>query len=204
MIASAAALIGGVAAGAAIGAITRSVETSRLAFGPYALYGNGALVVPVILAPIAIFIGWAWPIRAWGYGWPVAAYTLGMIAGPALGYAALIGQPPSAMLLSFGMFIVPTAVFAALTISALRSRRLRASTPAIIAAFIGGTLLAAIPPFSFAGGIGVNGISVAAAVVASERATVAAVVGLGIAVALVALVQSFALPLLLGPFLMPG
>ena len=35
-------------AGIAVAVLTRIVETSRLAFGPFAFYGNGALIVPAI------------------------------------------------------------------------------------------------------------------------------------------------------------
>lgn len=53
------ALGGGIGAGIAIGIAMRLVETSRIAFGPYALYGNGALVVPALLGPLGLFVGWA-------------------------------------------------------------------------------------------------------------------------------------------------
>ena len=50
-------LVGG-AAGLAILLLTQILSETRLAFGPYALNGNGALAVPFIGFPIATYAGW--------------------------------------------------------------------------------------------------------------------------------------------------
>jgi hypothetical protein len=44
----------GLVAGAFIAVLTVGLEHSRIAFGAYALYGNGALIVPGLLAPYAL------------------------------------------------------------------------------------------------------------------------------------------------------
>ncbi|HEX9437673.1 MAG TPA: hypothetical protein VGA16_11005 [Candidatus Limnocylindria bacterium] len=199
------ALLGGLAAGALMGAVTRSVETSRLAFGPYALYGNGALAIPMILAPIALYVGWSWLMRrAHGLTDQLAIYVLGLILGTGLGYGAAMGAPSSMMsgILGLGLFVMPATLFAGLAVVVLRSRGLT-STGALAAAFIAGGVLAAVPPFAFAGGFGVTGISAGAMVLASERASLKAAVALGAAMALFAVVQAFAFPLLVAPFFMP-
>ena len=39
------------------------IEHSQIAFNSYALFGNGALIVPALLAPFAIYPGWVWALR---------------------------------------------------------------------------------------------------------------------------------------------
>ena len=52
-------LVGG-AIGVAIFLLTQLLTETRIAFGPYALNGNGALAVPFIGFPLAIYAGWTW------------------------------------------------------------------------------------------------------------------------------------------------
>jgi len=52
------AFLAGGAAGLLILLLTQALSETRLAFGPYALNGNGALAVPFIGFPIAIYAGW--------------------------------------------------------------------------------------------------------------------------------------------------
>lgn len=195
----------GLGAGILVGALTRIVETSRIAFGPYALYGNGALVIPVILAPVAIFVGWAWLMRrGGGLSLASAVYAMGLVFGCGMGYAAAQQDISSALgaTVGIGLFVVPTAVLAAVTAALLLAARLT-STPALIAAFIVGSLIGAIPPFAFIGGLGINGISAGAGIVAVRGARPRAVVAVGLALAMLVLVQAFALPLLIGPAFAP-
>ena len=195
------ALAAGLGAGVLIGAVTRVIETSRLEVGPYALYGNGALAVPVILAPLLLFAGWSWLVRrtGWGSG-AIAVYALGIVLGSGMGYGAAAGSIGAAgpATLGIGLFVVPTALLAAITVTLLR-RQAPTSTPALVAAYLFGGLIGAIPPFAFIGGLGINGISAGAAIVAGERASLAASLALGGALALLVLVQAFALPLVVGP-----
>lgn len=191
----------GLGGGVLVGALTRIVETSRIAFGPYALYGNGALAVPVILAPLVIFAGWLWLTRRTRWlSAETIVYAAGIVLGSGMGYGAAMSSIESAAgaTLGIGLFIVPAALFTAAAGTLLRARK-PASTRAIVAAYLIGGLAGAIPPLSFLGGLGINGISAAAALVASERASAPAVIALGGALALMVLVQAFALPLLVGP-----
>lgn len=52
------AFLGGGAIGLVILLLTQILSETRLAFGPYALNGNGALAAPFIGFPIAIYAGW--------------------------------------------------------------------------------------------------------------------------------------------------
>jgi hypothetical protein len=91
-------------------------------------------------------------------------------------------------------------VLAGLAVAVLRRPALRANTAALVIAFVGGALLAAVPPFSFIGGIGLPGISAGAGVVATERSSTAAAIAVGASLFLLMLVQTFAVPLFLfGP-----
>jgi hypothetical protein len=59
-------VIAGLVAGAIVSALTVLLEHSRIAFGTYALYGNGAFIVPSLLAPYALYPGWTWVLRRGG------------------------------------------------------------------------------------------------------------------------------------------
>lgn len=195
----------GLGSGVLVGAVTRIVETSRIAFGPYALYGNGALAVPVILAPLVIFAGWAWLMRRTGGLSPASAvYAMGVVFGCGMGYAAAQQDISLALgaTVGIGLFVVPTAVLAAVTAALLLARR-PTSTPALIAAFVIGALIGAAPPFAYIGGLGVNGISAGAGIVAVRGARRGAVVAVGVALLALVLAQAFALPLLIGPAFAP-
>lgn len=54
------AVIAGYVVGSIVAVVTIAAENSRIAFGSYALYGNGALIVPAILAPLGLYPGWTW------------------------------------------------------------------------------------------------------------------------------------------------
>ena len=45
--------------GVAITLATVLIEHSRIAFGQYALYGNGAFAVPAVVVPLALYAGWS-------------------------------------------------------------------------------------------------------------------------------------------------
>lgn len=199
------ALATGIGAGIAIGIAMRLVETSRIAFGPYALYGNGALVVPALLGPLGLFVGWALLLRSrkQAPAGAMALFGLAMAASVGLGYGLLafglsaLASPLS--LIGPGIFIVPTVLLASITVALFASGRVRPSPVVLSLAMVGGILIGAIPPFSYLGGIGTSGIAAGAAVIAGARATPAALVALGAALLLLVLVQAFALPLFLMP-----
>src|SRR5256712_9497163 len=48
----------GLLGGVAIALATVLIEHSRIEFGHYALYGNGAFAVPAIGVPLALYAGW--------------------------------------------------------------------------------------------------------------------------------------------------
>src|SRR5947199_2107214 len=51
-------LVLGLLGGVAIALATVLVEHSRIEFGRYALYGNGAFAVPAVGVPLALYAGW--------------------------------------------------------------------------------------------------------------------------------------------------
>src|SRR5256712_2002836 len=51
-------LVLGLLCGVAIALATVLIEHSRIEFGHYALYGNGAFAVPAIGVPLALYAGW--------------------------------------------------------------------------------------------------------------------------------------------------
>ncbi|MBM4434179.1 MAG: hypothetical protein FJ028_03540 [Chloroflexi bacterium] len=87
------ALAAGLGAGVLVGALTRIVETPRIAFGPYALDGNGALAIPVILAPLVVFAGWLWLTRRTRWLSPeTVVYAVGLVLGSGMGYGAAMSS----------------------------------------------------------------------------------------------------------------
>ena len=56
----------GLLVGAVIAVVTVVHEHSQVGFGAYALYGNGALIVPSLLAPYALYPGWTAVLRRRG------------------------------------------------------------------------------------------------------------------------------------------
>ena len=196
-----------VLAGAAIGLLMRAVETSRIAFGPFALYGNGALIVPAALLPLAIYALWtALGRRQTQPPWAPAILSLvGLNVG--LGAYQIAADPgalgpetPALVVLNpFGLlFIVPPAVLAALTVWLFRSGRIPTTPVAVSAAVLLGVLAGAVPPLAFAGGLASAGIVVGAAIVAALRArAIWAPFVVGGALLLLLLVQGFAVPLLI-------
>ena len=81
-------LVGG-AVGLAILLLTQLLSETRLAFGPYALNGNGALAVPFLGFPIAVYAGWT-ELGDRFEGRDLAARLVSFSAGLILG-AGLLG-----------------------------------------------------------------------------------------------------------------
>jgi hypothetical protein len=72
------------------------------------LSGNGAIAAPVILVPLAIFLGWSWIANAYAGRSlvPLAAYTLGLFLGVSLiGPADAYFFPQSGAQLSVNDFV---------------------------------------------------------------------------------------------------
>lgn len=81
----------GLGSGLVVAALTKIVETSRLAIGPFAFYGNGALIVPPVGAAIALFALWSWLIRRGRPRLDLASAALGVSLG--VGIFALPSLP---------------------------------------------------------------------------------------------------------------
>src|SRR2546428_6128706 len=83
----------GLLGGVAIALATVLIEHSRIEFGRYALYGNGAFAVPAVGVPLALYAGWTELARSHAERArrvAVALFTAGgyFVGGPA-------GPPPS-------------------------------------------------------------------------------------------------------------
>jgi len=157
------ALLAGYLAGLVIAVLAFAAENSRIAFGSYALYGNGALVVPAILAPFALYPGWVWLLAREGdHRLDAALYVVGLHIGVGMwavlevvfstqsGSVSLLSAAPG-FLLSGALFVLPAALLAAATLWLVRSRHV-AITP-LTAAF--GFLIAALTSLLFGVGLGI-------------------------------------------------
>jgi hypothetical protein len=59
------AILAGYVAGVVVILVELAAERSGIEVGSYALSGNGALIVPFILVPFALYPGWAACSRPW-------------------------------------------------------------------------------------------------------------------------------------------
>jgi hypothetical protein len=77
-------LIGG-ATGFAILVITQALSETQIAFGRFALSGNGALAMPFVGFPLAVYVGWTWLADRHPEGRELAlhlgAYSIGLVFG---------------------------------------------------------------------------------------------------------------------------
>jgi hypothetical protein len=173
------AVVAGYAAGFLIAVATVAAETSRIAFGNYALYGNGAIIVPAILAPFALYPGWIGVmIRGGDRRLEAAMYTLGLHLGVGMvsvievlvnpqPNSTLLGALPG-LLLAGTLFVIPAALFAGATLWLIRSGRLNV-TP-LTAAF--GIVIATLLSLLFGAGLGIlSGAAIALALERPERRT---------------------------------
>ncbi|HET8567616.1 MAG TPA: hypothetical protein VFM93_01355 [Candidatus Limnocylindria bacterium] len=184
----------GTACGLAVALLMGAVETSRLAIGPLAFYGNGALVVPAVAIPVALYALWAWAVRA---ARPVAlavAAVAGLEAGFALGVALTVGNFPGSLgsgALSGLLFVVVPAVIAGFVVTAARAipEFARAST-------LFGLVVVSLP-FMLLLPFVAMGVLAGAFVVASARAERAGSIALGALLGAVLSSGSVAIPLLL-------
>ncbi len=157
------AVLAGYLAGLLIAVLAFAAENSRIAFGSYALYGNGALIVPAILAPFALYPGWAWLLaHECDRRLEAALYTLGLhfgvgmwavleaVLNPQSADVTLLSAAPG-FLLSGALFVLPAALLGAATLWLVRSRRVTI-TPST-AAF--GIVIAAFTGLLFGVGLGI-------------------------------------------------
>ncbi|HKY51996.1 MAG TPA: hypothetical protein VJP45_12130, partial [Candidatus Limnocylindria bacterium] len=129
------ALLFGYLAGLLVSLTAYAAERSRIAFDGYALSGNGALIVPVMLAPFALYPGWVWLMSQGGdRRLDCALYTLGLHLGVGMwgvlsaildpqGPAVTAASLAPGILLSGAFFVVPAALVAAGTLWLISSGR---------------------------------------------------------------------------------
>jgi hypothetical protein len=171
-------------AGAIIAVLTVLVEHSRIAFGAYALYGNGALIVPSLLAPYALYPGWTWILRRGGHALELGLYVLGLHLGVGLvpvlevlffptpaGFTLADAIP--GLLLSGAIFVDPSALLAGIALWWIRRLTGVALSSALGIAFVVSALLG----YVYGIGLGVlAGTAVALAERSPERARMIGVV----------------------------
>jgi len=172
------AIAAGYLAGIIVALLTVVAEHSRIAFGSYALSGNGAIIVLAILAPFALYPGWAWLLAsARDRRLEAVLYTVGLHFGvgmlsvleilfyPRSNEATLLGAAPG-FLFTGTLFVIPAALLAAATVWLVRSGRLTL-TP-LTAAF--GIVIAGLLALLFGAGLGIlSGGAVALALERPER-----------------------------------
>lgn len=185
------AVLAGYLAGLIVALLTVGAENSRIAFGNYALYGNGALVVPAILAPFALYPGWAWLLAHDGdRRLEAALYTLGLHFGVGMVSvieAVLFPQSVDVTLLSAlpgfvltgVLFVIPAALFGAATLWLVRSGHVPI-TP-LTASF--GIVIATLTALLFGAGLGI--LSGGAVALALERPARRVTIGITLLVLLI-------------------
>lgn len=185
------AVLAGYLAGLIVALLTVGAENSRIAFGNYALYGNGALVVPAILAPFALYPGWAWLLAQEGdRRLEAALYTLGLHFGVGMVSvieAVLFPQSVDVTLLSAlpgfvltgVLFVIPAALFGAATLWLVRSGHVPI-TP-LTASF--GIVIATLTALLFGAGLGI--LSGGAVALALERPARRVTIGITLLVLLI-------------------
>jgi hypothetical protein len=119
------AVAAGLAAGLLISILTVLAEHSRLAINSYALYGNGALIVPGILGAFALYPGWTWIRSRGGQALEMALFVVGLHFGVGLTSVLEVLFFPSAadltladalpgLFLTGAIFVLPAALLAGL------------------------------------------------------------------------------------------
>lgn len=188
----ASAFVAGLGAGLVIALVMRAVETSRLALGPYAFYGNGALIVPAIGAGVAIYALWT-PLLRGGAG---ASALLVSVIGLELGigaYSVLSGGGVGLGLLLAGIiFVAPAAITAYLVTRTTGPM----TTGALQVTALAGVVLTGLGSVLGLGSLGIGIVAGAFAVAGLRARGRATIMWLGIALFVTLLVASLAIPLL--------
>ena len=155
-------LLCGFLAGTLIALITVLLEHSRIAFNSYALFGNGALIAPALLAPFALYPGWVWALRRGGHALELALFVVGLHFG--VGTIAIlevlffptdvaytIADALPGLLFSGSVFVLPAALLAAVALWI--GSRVRG--PSVALAIVGGVLASAFLGIVFGAGLGI-------------------------------------------------
>ena len=199
------AIVAGYLAGLVVAVLTITAEHSRIAVGSYALSGNGSIIVLVVLAPFALYPGWAWLLAHEGdRRLEAALYTLGLHLGvgmlsvlevvvfPQSADSTLLGAAPG-FLLTGALFVVPAALLAAATLWLVRSGRV-AITP-LTAGF--GIVIAGLLALLFGAGLGI--LSGGAIALALERPARRTTIGIVLLVLCIVVGNAPFIPALLTP-----
>jgi hypothetical protein len=128
------AFLAGGAVGLVILLLTQILSDTRLAFGPFALNGNGALALPVVSFPLAIYIGWTMlGDRHEGRDLTIhlAAFSVGLI----------FGSFPLGLFFALPMTLVTAAVYA----SWVRGSAVRRGDTLLWIAFAVSLVIGALP-----------------------------------------------------------
>ena len=187
----------GAGAGIALGVLARMVETSRLAFGPYAFYGNGALIVPALGSGLAVYGLWTWAFRAARPRPDLLWSALGLHLGLGTGVFATGGTTIQGLFFTGLLFVVPVALLAFIVLSVLEPR-LGASlggaraTALLLTILVAVGLVLAVFPFPPLG----VGVITGAFVSLARRAAPGGPLVLGGLLLIVLLVAGLAAPLL--------
>lgn len=96
----------GLGGGLVVALLAKLVEQSRLAIGPYAFYGNGALIVPPVGAAVALYALWTWQLVSGRPRRELALSGLGVYLG--VGFVAFPSLP--ALLFTGAIFVLPVAL----------------------------------------------------------------------------------------------
>lgn len=154
--------LGGLLTGTVIAVLMVLLEHSRIAFNSYSLYGNGALIVPALLAPFALYPGWVWALRRGGRGLELGMFVAGLHFG--VGMISIlevvffpadttygIADALPGFLFSGSVFVLPAALLAAAALWI--GSRVRGPSTAI--AIVGGLIAAAFLGIAFGAGLGI-------------------------------------------------
>jgi hypothetical protein len=184
------AVAAGLGAGLVISILTVLAEHSRIAINSYALYGNGALIVPAILGAFALYPGWTWIRSRGGQALEMALFVVGLHFGVGLTSALEVLFYPSAadltladalpgFFLTGAIFVLPASLVAALAYWI----GMRAHGTSLSIAIVAGVLLAAFLAVFW--GIGL-GILSGGAVALAQRAPLQRVaIGIALLVAVI-------------------
>ncbi len=156
------AVAAGLIAGLVISILTVLAEHSRIAINSYALYGNGALIVPAILGAFALYPGWTWIRGRGGRALEMALFVVGLHFGVGLTSILEVLFFPSAadltiadalpgFFLTGAIFVLPVSLVAALAYWI--GMRVHGTSLAI--AMIAGVLLAAFLAIFWGIGLGI-------------------------------------------------
>ena len=199
------AIFAGFVAGVVVDLITYAFEHSRIAFGNYALYGNGAIIVLIILAPFALYPGWAWLLSTHrDRRLEAALYTVGLHLGIGMGplvnavlnpevtSVSLTDMVPG-ILMSGTLSVIPAALVGAATLWLVRSGRL-GITP-LTTAFAIVIAALTVPLFGF--GLGI--LSGGAVGLALERPERRIVIGVALLVLCIVVANALTIAFLFAP-----